>query len=347
MNPYDAQGTKAAQQSEGFDQETVLLRSPPWTLFFLSPFLELPFEYAAKLWLLANLLMLVLSIGLLSSVYSLSRRGFIASSLGTAFFYPVWENILWGQLSILLLLLLSGFLWLCKNSRFFLAGLLSTTLSIKAHLLIVAAPILLIFLLLRRENIRSMITGIAAGVLVLLATCLFFAPGTLEYWLGSLLSSSKEFGVTPVTEWRTASLIGFTRGVLQTSGENAPLWPIWYMPALGVLLAMVVFQRPLAAYHWETILPPALALSLSFAPYGWLYDQSVLIILQTCIIAQVYSLETSALLRRITLAVLALIQVFAVVLSFQESSNQSSYFWIAPAMLGVWFFSRQKTSNAQ
>lgn len=344
-NPYDVEKTLAVHHRLGFPDNKVILRSPPWTLLLLAPILELPFELSAKAWFCANLLFLLLSVCLLQTVYQYPKRGFYAMALGAVFFYPALENLLWGQLSMFLLFVLCLFLSLIKKQRLLLAGFVVAALSVKPHLFLIAAPLGLLFLLSRREF--ALLKGLVLGLTCLLLSCLALSVDLLPQWFRSLTSASTQDGITPVLAWKSTSLVGLLRTILVDSNGMPPLWPMWLLPLLGFGIAYSIWKLSAPSQTWRSLLPPVLAVSLSFAPYGWLYDQSLLLILQALIISWSFQEGCSRAKRWLSISLLGGLQLFAVLTSFQEGSDQSSFFWLSPALLLLWFLvlPRQEVSQ--
>ncbi len=342
-NPYDAEKTIREHVRLGLPENRVILRAPPWTLLFMAPVLELPFALSAKVWFVSNLLMLFSALFFLQSVYPSGRKGFYAMGVAAVLFFPIWENLLWGQFSVFLLFAVCLFLWLEKKQRHFLAGIVAASLSCKPHLFLVAGPLCLLFLIQRREF--NLLKGIVLGLLALPLTCMAVSSSVLRQWLESLTAETSQFGLTPVTAWKSTSLVGFFRELLHSTTGSAPLWPMWIVPLVGLALAFTVWKRYPPAPSWARFLPPVLAVSLCFAPYGWLYDLSVLLVLQSLLIARSYQQGFRPHERLLVFFTLVGIQVAAILSSFREGSNQSSFFWIAPALLFVWYFVFRKEKS--
>jgi hypothetical protein len=117
---------------------------------------------------------------------------------------------------------------------------------------------------------------------------------------------------------------------------------MWLMPALGAAISLSLARRLPRESDWFEILAPLCCISLAFAPYGWLYDQSLLLITQLAIITLAFRAELTSRRRWSILTAAAGIQLLAIVLSIQEGSNQSRFFWIPLAMFMLWYCAQKR-----
>lgn len=341
INPFDPEAVYRLQSTFGV-KEIIIMRSPPWTLVLLAPVLMLPFFAAALTWILLNLLMCVSSTFALlksstGSLAKLEQKHLPTIFLFTVSFYPIWETVLLGQLSILLLFCLSLFLLCLHFERAFLAGMFLAPLSVKPHLFLLFGVVLGTWSLQQR-NFR-IIAGGTAGFALLLAATFFFSPTLIADWLSSLASETTVAGAVPVGEWKTTSLAGATRVLIYLLSGEAPRWPIWVVPMLGLTACLIyLIRRPLPA-DWNAFISPVLCLSLLFSPYGWFFDHAILLIvqLQICVTALTKTGEK----RLMILGALGLLQAVMLFIAVLGESGQHRFFWVPIVLLLLWIYTRR------
>jgi hypothetical protein len=335
-NPYDASAVGSQERALGVSGEIILLRGPPWTLSLLLPFSLLPFGLAAQLWLILNVLLISVSLIVLHRGLGADRSSLVASAVATACFYPIFQSLIFGQISVVLLAGLAAFLWAESRKRSFLAGVFLAPLTIKPHLFLVFGAILL-WRVLKERRIR-VASGAAVGVALLLLPVVVLAPASFGQWLDSLGNASTALDVVPVETWKTATLAGLVRGWIFSIWGNAPTWPLWILPLVGLLAAASWVERYGAALSLVALSPVLLCLSYMFAPYGWVFDQAILLPLQVAIVSQAFQRDRPSGSRFGVLALLLGIQLVAILIGLRDEVAQYEFFWIPLALLGVWLW---------
>lgn len=326
-NPYDPQLLNEMQRSLGRLQEhALLLWNPPWVLTLLAPLLEFDFAKSSKLFIFLNLLLLGSGSLMLWSAAAERRIGSPKAFAAGLLFLPGLTNLQIGQIGIMLFFCVAGFIWSAQRGKDFLAGLFLVPLSIKVHivfLFLFAAALWIV-----RYRRFAVFWGGAAGFLLLLGATLSIAPGALEMWLGGFSS--------PPFYWKTASLSGALRSLLFALTGDAPIWPIAVLP-LAALLGVswwLLVKRP--ALDWTRHAAPLIALSLMFSPYGWLFDQTLLLTAQVILSAQAFEKRTAPAVRREILLLLAVVQMFVVAALASGLAMHHHFFWHPLAILWVW-----------
>jgi hypothetical protein len=346
VNPYDASAVGSRERALGVVGEVSLLRGPPWTLFLLLPFLLLPFGLAAQLWLIVNVLLVSVSLIALHSALGAGRRSLLASAVATACFYPVFQSLILGQVSVVLLVCLAGFMLAESRARPFLAGVFLAPLTIKPHLFLVFGAILLWRVL--REKRTRVLYGTGAGLVLLLLPVVLLVPASFGQWLGSFSSASAATGVVPIETWKTTTLTGLLRSLIFSISGSAPMWPLWVLPPLGLLAASAWIRRSGLGLGLAEQTPMLLCLSYLFAPYGWVFDQAILLPLQIAMVSQAFERGRPRVSRFGVLAVLIGIQLVAILIGLREGVTLHEFFWIPLAMMGVWFWhSRRMDTKLQ
>jgi hypothetical protein len=90
---------------------------PPFLAALLRPIANLPFRAAKTLWFGFNLVCLCVSLGLLTRLIGLPLRTLVPIGLLALVMPPIYDTLLLGQVNLLLLILISGSLYLSSQSR--------------------------------------------------------------------------------------------------------------------------------------------------------------------------------------------------------------------------------------
>jgi hypothetical protein len=271
QNPYDPSIIAALEYKEFPNlSEPVLQWNPPFLFPFTLPFTGGSFETTSLLWLGLLSVLLAVSIQMTRGLLGYGPRTAsqkIFFVLGIFLFFPIWECFRFGQVSPLLLAGFAGFLVLRfgnrrSTQRDFLAGLCLSLTLIKPHLLY------LVYLSLVIESLRQKryqeLLGLFTGAL-----CLGVLP---LFWRASLWAEYFAALQTMPLYFRTPTL-----GSLLQSYAPGAHW-LRFLPSVltGVIAAPLLYSGAKDAGNKDKYLFIA-ALSLFTAPYGWVYDQVLLL----------------------------------------------------------------------
>ena len=339
-NPYEAEAMHAIQLTVGQSTAlTTLMWNPPWTPILLAPLLFLPFPSAVVLWFIFSILCLSFIALALPRALGQPAPPLLVRALAVSAFLPVVDNLAFGQIALPLTAALVGTLSLIATKRYFLAGLTATVLTIKPHLLLLLIIPLLISLKEAPRQIGGRaLLGFLVGGGTLLGVMLLIASDALQWWLNAFISSPTSPGATSTAEWKTAALVTVVRELIAEPGQIPPRWPFLVVPGCALLLSGFLFLRGSRTLQLTKLLPPLLCLSLMFAPYAWLYDQSLLVICQLDITTRWWWKRGN---RNLDLAMrgLVLVQLAAFTQPLIFSGSQDSFFWLPCAMLALWSIS--------
>ena len=265
-NPYD-QAALQQLESSAFHLESMPVI--PWTPPCVFPFTFwlgfLSFRTAAVLWFVLSCLLCAGSFALCAALFELRTR---TERLPAVLFFlscpPLALALSYGQISPLLCLAFCGFVaagqrrgtWLDS----LLAGALLSVTLIKPHLLWLVYWWLLVHSF--RERSWKTLSGFVLGALAL---CL--APAVLHPpLLGEYLTAIS----APPIYWKTPTLGSFVQAL-----DLLPPFIARFLPtAATALAALVVFSRGSSNTGRLLALVP---LSLVTAPYGWGYDQLLIL----------------------------------------------------------------------
>ena len=337
-NPYSFQSIAEVQRSIGNSGLVIMMWSPPWLLVLLSPILAFDFQVAAGAWFLLNVVMWILSVILLSSMFSNNARERRYITIAGVFFYPIVENLLWGQISVFVLFFLVLFMFLLYRDKDFLAGILLIPCTVKPHLFILFAVVLLWWMFRNRRF--NMLYGALLGSVVLLIVTHIINNQVVANWYQAILSGPNDPLTPSVFQWKSATLSALIRSNLPAAETNAFVWIYWIIPLLATIICLGYLLRSKIEIELRNLIPPVLCLSFLVAPYGWFYDQSILVITQCSAVAIAFKHARY----RSVLLLLTAVQIVTFLLSSRSESAQSDFFWLPIALLAIWLLS-YKTRN--
>jgi hypothetical protein len=328
-NPYDAEQLAQIQFAlRQFSDQLIFSWNPPWTFVALSPLLSLPFEQSAAVWL-------GIQIGLLCIISTTLPRGLgrrqpplLIVAATTALFFPILDSIHWGQLSILFALGITLFLYFQRVGAPFLAGISLLPLSFKPHLffLFIIPGLLWLRQLSRRDRIR-VLAGMIGSFTILVSICIALRPSVCTDWITALSTKDLQSPAVQISDWKTATLVTWIRILIAEWAQGLVNWPMWLVPLLGIAACIFLCWRRRNKIEWETLTPPLLCLSLGTCNYGWVYDQSVLVVCQMALVCDLYrhNIRSEVFTRT---AILVIIQVICISGSIACDLPQHYYAWL-------------------
>lgn len=333
QNPYDASLMHQMQLVLGQAPDvTIMMWNPPWVPLLMSPVLALPFEASALCWFFCNMGLIGLVVAAIPSVLGHGVQRPWVYGVG-ALFLPLIESLKWGQMSLWHTLGAILFIYQATRSRFFWSGVAATLMTAKPHIyLLFIAPGIFWIYQIGYLNAMRFVAGSAVAMTLLIAATLVIQPQAIEWWIVALSNSEPGFGAVPVRLWRTATMATTIRAELSAHLGYIPDWPLSVFPAIGFIgtLGFLVWHK--SKIVWVNLAPALVCLSFIFASYGWLYDQSALILAHFSIfLSAITSRRVSS--RVLDLGGLFAIQLLILLLGMQPDSAQHHYTWVPVALL--------------
>jgi len=270
-NPYSAVEIASLEAAVwGHRADPILLWNTPLIFPLIACLSLVDYTTARILWLLASVCAVVASVWCLSQSFATKSEAVVTRGLKIALlvfsitFFPALLGLHDGQISAFLLLGFSLFLYLqSKQPNSYLSGAALSLTLIKPHLLYLVYLYLFVVAVRRRE--LKTILGFAAGALFLALTPLIFYP---EIW-SQYLSALK----VPPWYWQTPTIGSYLQGLV--SAEQGVLFRV--LPTIvTALLVLFVFIRYEKSRTWQVLFVLA-PLSLLTSPYGWVFDQILLL----------------------------------------------------------------------
>jgi hypothetical protein len=271
-NPYSLHEMFREQQNWGWEQPVPLMfLSPPWALVFIAPLgVMKSFAVAWLLWVLLLAGVVALSSRLLMDVYFDKLR--IPEISDTAFyrclfaftFYPVLLCFKFAQTAPLMLQGLAGFLWFESKNRSVITGAALSLTLIKPQLLYLVWIALLFRSL---QHCRWKILASAASVITgLTVTAVILDPKVIsQYW---------ELARGPYAQVIPSGITAVLRRLLGGSAFWIQLIP----PCIGLAWFGWYWRHHRLNWSWRERMPTLVTVSVLTSAYGWIFDQTVLVL---------------------------------------------------------------------
>lgn len=321
-NPYDPGALYRIERDAGFEGGgSFYMRNTPWALPLAVPLGYVGPMASALPWSLVMLGLLAASVRILWKLFGGSGH---LDWLGYCF-PPALFCVILGQTSILLLFGLSLFLR-CHKSRPFAAGAALWFCTLKPHLFLPFALVLLVWIFVSRAY-RILAGGAAA----------FAAGALLTTWVDPQAWSQYAFYMrtSVITREFTPCLGAVLRDWLHPSWEG-----LAFVPAIvASVWALAWFWPRRHSWDWLDHGNLLVLVSLFAAPFGWIFDQAVAI-----------PAILLAVARNVSHTMLLVLALLYIALEAQIISHfglhSPLYLWPAPAWLVWYLFARASARRA-
>lgn len=268
-NPYSLTEVFAVQKSIGFQGKIPLMMlSPPWTLPVVAP---MGFVSSYVLAWLTTISVLIASVAVASKLlmdvyFGDIKIAEISDPPGYRYlfaftFYPVLLGLKFTQMAPLLLLGVAGFIWFEKKGKRGRAGLCLALTFLKPHLFL----LIWLALLLRRE--WRVIVSAVVPIAALSAIALLIYPPVFHSYQ-QLMN-----GPFP-----SIALSGILSGVRDLFRSRSTFWIQFVPPVFGVGWFAWYWRKHRRNWVWSDRMPFVIAASVIFAPYGFVFDQSLFMV---------------------------------------------------------------------
>ena len=333
-NPFDPGIVAAIEEQENLAQAFVIW-NPPWILPLTALLAILPFTGAGIVWCGINVALA------LWSGESIGRREGMppfSTALATITFLPIIFCIGMSQWSIVVLSAVIGYDALRRQGRPFVGGLILGFAAIKPHLalLVWLVPI---WMGSRRDRALTWMGNITTLLTLLSITHLWDAHLIPDYFQALLHPAANA-----PTNYLAATSAVWLRAALE-SGLGRSLTGFQFLPAiLGLMFAsgwLISSRR-----NDSKVVPLLMLGSMVVLPYGWHYDQVLLLPIYLSLWSEVHrslcryrsvSLGLSLVLFNAGMGMMALLGM-----------NESHYFLWPLALALIWYLGRpsQETDRA-
>ena len=224
---------------------------------------------AFVIWVILSQFMILSSVMLLLKSYpaALNQRFLLPLLAGVALFRPAMLSLMNGQLSALLLLILTITSYFWEKGKWWQGSIFLPLLALKPNL---GIPIILglsFYLILRRQT-PALIAGGLAGMGLIIAGLVLNGNWIIEFWRAGNTKLSTMFGFSPTIWGVSAFFCKYNPGCTFLYGGFISL-----LVFIGLILLLVAQQKTLSPTSVISLVIPAVLL---LTPYTWSYDQLLL-----------------------------------------------------------------------
>lgn len=313
-NPYGADATLRLQRCAGFKETTPqITRVPPSALFLALPLGYVGERTGSAIWSFAILAALMGSIRLIWIEHGrpegrLHLLGYL--------FPPSLACLLAGQIGAFILVGVVLFLYF-QESKPYWAGAALLLCATKPHLFLPFGAGLLAWIIV--EKAYKVFVGAFGAFVASCALTFCFDRAAWSHWIFMTRAAGLDKEFVPTVSMLFRLGINPREMWLQfIPAAAASVWALWY------------FWTHRKAWNWKREGLLLLTVSITFAPYAWLTDETALL---PVIFAGLYALESAgrSLVPFGCIACVALIEVLAGV-----TMPSGYYVWTAPAWL-AWY----------
>ncbi len=309
QNPYDASDWISGHKQFGVTwiPNDRFVYPLPLSIFY-APLGLLSLYHAYILWIFLSEIMILLSVYMLMLPDTDLVSGWYIFPIlaGVILFRPTWITLLDGQITAFLLFTLVCVIWLWGKDKWFLGGILLSSVGLKPN---IGLPIIAIvsFWLFVQRNKTALAGILLSGTTLALIGMLLSANWIVEYWAIGNTKLSQTFGYAP-TVWGLSSYI--TNFDLSKSLQLG--W-ILTIIILFVVLLIVWKKHDVLSAAWIVGLSATFALLIT--PYSWPYDQILLLILIIAILMKMKELQYHYLLTTTAFILLDIVAISLLLLS--------------------------------
>jgi hypothetical protein len=318
QNPYSLEQLQSLQIAVGFKAEVpYMMWYPPWAFPLILPFGCLDYVTGRAVWLLAHLFLLVFCASILWRLYGGSQKDVLFAWVLALTFAPSTFVLRNGQMALVLLTGMVGFLYFERARNDWAAGISLYLLAVKPHLAFLFWIALGLWILERKR--WTILISATLSIVVASVLPLFFNPFLITQ---SLNVTTK----LPPFDWVTPTLGTFLR--LAFGPERVFLQ---WLPTIVMSISLVFYWRKKKEdWSWFVQLPLLVALGLVTSVYSWASDLVLLLPLLLKISLNLsYHLRIEQILYLTVYVILNCVafgmNVFGV--------NGAYYAWVSPAFL--------------
>lgn len=294
----------------------------PTGVLMLLPYTLFPFSRATYYWLLTNIAIVFFSALLIWRGTTSHPWIPLAAAFG---FSMTLLSLIFGQVNTLVVLGLALFLYFSGLSRNPAAGASLALTTVKPHLVILTLPLLLCDIVRRKEwRIFTGFLGTLVGCALAMFLCYPAWPSS--YW--RLLA----FGLNTVRGTPTVS------GLLMVAGEHT--WGKWIWVA-GLLIAIAIWWKRGKTWERRTLIDASVLAGVMIAPFGWSYDQIVLLFPLLRLLGWV---ADGSLARTDAISVTLVLLIINAITFYQRilTTNEVWFFWVPLVVAMVYTFAWQR-----
>lgn len=291
----------------------------------IAPLTHLQFSHAVFIWLTLSTVVIVVSSILL---WPYNKKHPWVPILTTLVFSMTLASLAVGQINTFEVLGLALFLFYEKKDKKFTAGLSLIFVSIKAHLVIITLPLLLLDLY-RRKQLHTLAGFFTSTFICALTLFSMYPKWPASFW--KLVS----FGMVLTRETPTLN------GLLVISGNYT--WGKWIW-VLALIISMLIWFWRGKDMDTRTLIDSTVIIGLIVSPVGWSYDQIMLLLPILRIFEWVYSRSFNKWEAVFVITILIITDSFTF---YQRSLGFSDvwFFWVPMMVAAVYVYTRNRSKE--
>lgn len=205
---------------------------PPTSVLLAFPFQVFDYPTAFVLWNIVSLVALAAAAFMIARGLGVRLSPWSALPLFCLALIaePLYQQLLQGQLNLILLLLIVSVWFADRSGKPYLAGaLLGLAVVIKLF------PVFLIVYFLLRRDVKAVLATLLSIVLLTGLTAAVLGTDTMRTYVTEVMPQA----TTWKAAWNNASLTGFWHKLFAPGGRNGELTPLLYSPALAMFATAV------------------------------------------------------------------------------------------------------------
>ncbi len=261
-NPYDENSLRNLEQTIRPDLKVVEVWNPPWLLLIFAPFGILPFDLALRFWTFCNVFLLVMALFLTwkMAVGSDYQSYFLLILAAGFLFGDTIFLIRIGQISTLILISLVLGVYFIEKEKDWLAGAVLFFTTIKPHLIYLVLAVVFVWSI-RKRRLKIWAGMAIAGFSSILVSCFLF-PDWLTFYRNAIYRM-------PYSGLYSSTLGSFINVI----------WGTEVFRYIGILLLPLAFpfSKIIPRIGWLTTVNLSLTISIPLSPYGFSFDQVLLL----------------------------------------------------------------------
>lgn len=306
--------------------------NPPWLLILFFPLAFLPFDIAGFLWMWVSIILVGLSAHLCLKLAGVTRTGrlFIWVFVTCILFPPVLFLLSIGQISLLVLVGILAGVYAIKRGYYFLAGALFVLATVKPHLSYLVLAWIGWWIIRNRK--WPVVLGFIIPVGVSTGIALMFYPSYFQAYVDLLKNMDFNYLYTS-TVWNFLEVL---------TGTTISSWYGFFLLPFVFLL-----QPSQDQVDWLPKLNLILVTSIAFAPYGFTFDQVMLLPIIVQII--LWARQKKLVSWKLGVVTSAMLITYLAAILQMNLGNLPYYvfFWIPFALLLIYLFALWVTSRSE
>jgi hypothetical protein len=322
-NPYDAKEVLRLEQAVGLGNLQIKLTpSPPVGLALVLPLGFLGAKAGLVFWMILELGCAALAFW---AIWALHGRPASRLHLFGFLFAPLLACFMAGQLGVFFLLGLALFLsW--HETQPFWAGAALLPMTLKPHLFLPIALVLLAWIVLRRRP--RIVVGLLAAMATSFALVLAFDPHLWAQYLAMMHAGLMHDRFAPTLS-----------AYLREDFAPRVVWLEYLPTAVACVWAVFYFWSRRARWEWTLHGLLVVLIGVLCAPYAWLTDEAVLL---PAVLAGVYRARATDR----SVVPIALVSAVALVELYANVRITAWYYtWTTPAWLAWWLYAMRPADD--